>query len=407
MTTPTAFKTGVTDTGAGTGVHEYLALKQDLDGLIQAASILPVGDPWQIKGSLSFTPTVITDTFPPAPVLAWKVPSGKALLFLGGVVHNLAAATEYWRCCRRYFLFGYQATAAPAAPAAPTVALLALTDGIGTSGTYSYKVAPIDTFRRESAATVASTGVTLTSTNRGVTVTPPAAPTGAIGYNIYRTLAGGSTYYFIGTTPGATAYLDAQPDASVDTALQPNATWATGAITGETMDGPGEVILECGAIALTGAPTTIVYTGSYGQVKQAVLATFPATIGARLRAKLFQETESFLPVGTVAANLWRGPYASDVRSRHEEDLGAVAVSGVNAAPSAGSFIIYGQQVIGSSDREEATAAIRSKRIMPLSPSGILLPPLSEIVVEVGALATGVAGVRDVSLNGLLLPTAST
>lgn len=409
MTTTTAFKTGVTDSAAGSGVHEYLGLKEDFgDALSQVVSPLPFGDLWQIKGSLSHTPTLITDTFPPHPLLAYQVPSNKVLLFSGGVYHVLAAAIEYVRVCRRAFLFGYQATAAPAAPAAPTVALLALTDGIGTSGAYTYKLAPIDTFRRESAATVASSSVTLTSTNRGVTVTPPALPAGAIGYNIYRTLSGGSTWYFVGTTFGATAYLDAQPDASIDQTKVPSATWATGAITGETMEGPCEVIIEVGAVALTGAPTHIVYTGMTGAIKQAVAVTFPTTIGARLRAKLFGETSNFVAVPTATANVWRGPLTSDTRTRNEEDFGLTAVTGVNAVPSAGAFMVWGQQVIGVGARgaDPAAGTIHAYEIRPTNPHGVLLPPLSEVVVEVGALAAGVAGVRDVTLTGLLLPTAA-
>lgn len=402
-----AVKTGVADSAAGAGVHEYLALLGPLAAYLQACSILPTGDPWQIKGSLSHTPTLITDVLPPSPILGWKVPSGKALLFTGGVLHALTAATEYIRVCRRYFLGGYQATAAPAAPAAPTVALTALTAGIGTSGNFTYKVAPIDTFRREGPASVASASVTLTGTNQGVTVTPPAAGTGVIGYNIYRTVAGGSTWYFVGTTFGATAYIDAQPDADLDQALVPSNTWATGWINGEVMDGPGEVIIEVGAIALTGAPTQLIYKGAYSQQRQAFAVTWPTAIGARLRAKLFGETSNFVAVPTVAGNLWRGPHTADQRTRHEEDYGATAVLGVNAFPSAGAFIVWGQQVIGSTERDEATAAIKARAIWPLNPHGILIPPLGEIVCEIGALAAGVAAVRDVSLHGLLIPSTGT
>jgi hypothetical protein len=399
--------TGVTDSAPGAGIAEYLGLQGPLAALIQACAIIPVGDQWQVKGSLSFTPTLITDTFPPTPVLAWKVPGGKALLFTGGLIHTLVAATDYVRVCRRYFLFGYQATAAPSAPAAPTVALQALTDGIGTSGAFTYKVAPVDTFRREGPASVASASVTLTSTNRGVTVTPPAAGTGVIGFNIYRTLAGGATHYFVGSTFGATAYIDAQPDASLDQALVPLNNWATGAVAGEAMDGPGELIIEVGAVALTGAPTHLVYTGAYGQQKQAFAVTFPTTVGQRIRAKTFGETSNFIAVPTAVNNAWRGPHTADVRTREEEDLGATAVSGVNAVPSAGAFIVWGQQVIGASERAEATAAIKSKIIVPTNPGGVLLPPLSDIVCEIGALAAGVAAVRDVSLHGLLIPTTGT
>lgn len=409
MAATVAFKTGVTDTAAGAGVHEYLAFQEDLAGLTQAVMQVPCGDQWHIKGSLSMTPTLITDTFPPAPVMAWKVPSGKALLFTGGVGLSLAASTEYYRVCRRFFLWGYQATAAPSAPAAPTVALTAMTAGIGTSGAYTYKVAPLDTFRRESAATVASASVTLTGTNQGVTVTPPALPTGAIGYNIYRTLAGGATWYFVGTTMGVTPYVDAAPDSQLDTGQTPSATWATGAIAGETSDGPCEAIIEIGGIALTGPPTSLIYTGSYGGTNQMQAVTITNTIGARTKFKPFLEASNFIPVGTLSANLWRGPHTSDSRTRQEEDYGVTAIKGVNAVPSAGAMMVWGQQVIGVGQRgaDPVASTIHAYSIIPTSPAGVLLPPLSELVVEIGALAAGVAGVREFSLNGLLLPATST
>lgn len=402
----TAVKTGVTDSAAGAGVNEYLGLQGPLAALSQVVSVLPHGDPWQIKGSLSFTPTVITDTFPPAPLMAWKVPSGKALLFTGGVVHSIAATLEYYRVCRRYFLWGYQATAAPAAPAAPTVALTAMTAGIGTTGAYLYKVAPIDTFRRESAATAASSSVTLTSTNQGVTVTPPALPTGAVGYNVYRTLAGGSTYYYVGTTMGVTPYVDAAPDSQLDTGQQPSATWTTGAISGETMDGPGEAIIEVGAIVMTSPPTSLIYNGSYGGRNQMQAVTITNTIGARTRFKPFFEAQNFIPVGTLSANTWRGPHTSDTRTRQEEDLGVTQILGVNAVPSAGAMMVWGQQVIGVGARsaDPVAATTHAYQLFPTDPNGILIPPMGEIVFEIGALAAGVAGVRDVTLVGTLIPT---
>lgn len=413
MTATTAVATGVTDTAAGAGVHEFLGLREDfVNAISQVVSPIPFGDTWQIKGSLSFTPTLITDTFPPKPVMAWKVPTGKTLLFTGGLAHSLAATLEYYRVCRRYFLFGYQATAVPAAPAAPAVALQALTDGIGTASAYSWKVAPVDTFFREGAVSVASAALTLTATNRGATITPPALGTGATGYNIYRCLAGqqvGGPWYYVGSTFGVTPYIDAQPDASLDIALVPANVWTTGAITGEVMEGPGEVIIEVGAVALTGAPTHLVYTGAYAQQKQAFAMTFPTTVGQRIRGKLFGETSNFAPVPTASANLWHGLYTADLRNRHEEDFGVRSVTGINAVPSAGAFIVWGQQVIGVGQRgaDPVAATIHAYSLLPTNPHGSLIPPLGEIVVEVGALAAGVAGVRDVTLTGLLIPTPAT
>jgi len=386
-----------------------------LPPLVTAALIPSVGVPWQIKGSLSFTPTIITDTLPPSPVMAWQVPTGKSLLFTGGRFSSLGAGTEYWRVVRRYFMFGYQATAAPAAPAAPAVALAAATSGIGTAGAYLYKTAPVDTFLHEGPVSVASASSTLTATNTTVVVTPAALAAGAAGYNVYRTLAGGSIFYYVGDTLGASAYTDALPDAAIDPTKnggldrQPGdanvVAWATGDVKGEVAQGPVELIIEVGVVGLIGAPTKIVYQGSYVDGgRQAFAVTFPTTIGQRIRAKLAGEVANFVAVGVVAgrAHLWRGPTSADIRTRTPFDYGTLNVLGVDAAPSAGSYIVWGVQVIADSARQEATAAIRDNVLMPLNPSGVLIPALGEIVVEVGALAAGVAGVRDVNLNGLLI-----
>lgn len=412
MTSVTTFKNGVPDIAAGAGVVEYLALKNELAAAVQGVAVIPHGDPWQMKGSLSFTPTLITATLPPSPVMNWRVPSGKALLFTGGGVSSLAASIEYFRVCRRFFMFGNQQTAAPAAPAAPTTALLALTDGIGTSGAYSWKVAPLDTFGREGALSAASSpSLTLTGTNRGATITPAALGTGVIGYNIYRTLAGGATYYFVGTTLGAAAYLDALPDSSVNITLTPNATWATGDVAGETADGPVELIVEQGAVVAATPPATMVYTDPHGQ-KRAVAYTFPAaTIGTRIQVPLYGNTAGFVPIGVIAgrANSWRGAFGADLRTRTPADYGAIAVSGANVAPASGCYIVWGQQVIGIGARSSDPVAgtIHHYEIKPTNPHGVLIPAGGEIVVEAGALAAGVAGVRDVALSGVLIPTTGT
>lgn len=410
MVATTAVKTGVSDAAAGAGVHEYLGLQEEFGtALAQVVSPVPFGDNWHIKASLSFTPTVISDIRPPHPLLSWKVPTGKALLFTGGIVHGLAATLEYYRVCRRYFLWGYQATAAPAAPAAPTVALAAMTAGIGTSGNFTYKIAPIDTFLKEGPASVASTSVTLTATNQGVTITPPAAGTGVVGYNIYRTLTGGATWYFVGTTSGVTPYVDAAPDAQLDVAQTPLNNWTTGAITGEVMEGSGEVIIEVGGVAMTGPPTSIIYTGTYGGTNQMQAVTITNTIGARTRFKPFLETQNFVADPTITANLWRGLHTSDTRTRQKFDFGVTAILGVNAVPTAGAMIVWGQQVIGVGQRgaDPVAATIHAYQILPTHPGGVLIGPLGEIVLEIAPLSAGVLGVRDVSMNGLLLPTSVT
>jgi hypothetical protein len=186
-------------------------------------------------------------------------------------------------------------------------------------------------------------------------------------------------------------------------------TWATGDIAGETADGPCEVIIEGGAVAPGTPPTHLVYVDPYGY--QRVLAvTWPTTIGQRIRAKLYGETSNFIAVPALAAsvNTWHGPW-TDVRDRLPFDYGAVSVKGANAAPASGSYIVWGEQVIGVGKHTGGVVAVQlqSQDIYPTNPHGVLIPPNGEIMVEVLPISAGVAGVRDVTLSGMLIPTTGT
>lgn len=401
-----AYKNGVPDTAPGASVLEYLALQSALAAAVQGVAIIPHGDPWQIKGSLSYTPTLITDTLPPNPVLAWGVPEDKALLFTGGIYHCLAAATDYVRVVRRHFLAGVISSALPAATAAPTTTTVNTLAGSSMgAGTRSYKVAPYNMLRQEGNISPAAANLVISAT-QNVSISFPALPAGAIGYNIYRTLAGGSTWYYIGSSTQTNNYIDGQPDAAVDTSLTPSVSWAVGYVAGETMDGPGEAIFEVGPVAVTSPPGTIWYLGASGQTRQGIVYTMPTAIGARLRFKPYNEATAFTAAPTAAANLWRGPL-TDKRRYSEKDNGIRGIVAMSFVPATGDFVVWGQQVIGSTLRNEAAAAIKAMTIIPTNPHGVLIPPGGEIVAEVGALATGVAAVRDISLKGMLIPATAT
>ncbi|MDP3767768.1 MAG: hypothetical protein Q8S13_07115, partial [Dehalococcoidia bacterium] len=156
-------------------------------------------------------------------------------------------------------------------------------------------------------------------------------------------------------------------------------------------------------------PTSLIYVGAYGSTRQMQAVTITNTIGARTRFKPFLNAQNLVADPTLAINLWRGLFTADTRERQEEDFGVTAIKGVNAVPTAGAMMVWGQQVIGVGQRgaDPAAATIHAYSILPTDPHGVLLPPLSEIVLEHAMISTAVAAVRDYTLFGLLIPTAGT
>lgn len=102
-------------------------------------------------------------------------------------------------------------------PTAPTVALGSAT---GLTGTYKYKVTyEIDSYQ-EGSSSIASDP--LTPSNEKITVTIPVSTnTRVSARNIYRTLAGGSIYYFLTRVADntTTTYSDSIADGSLDTTI--------------------------------------------------------------------------------------------------------------------------------------------------------------------------------------------
>lgn len=89
------------------------------------------------------------------------------------------------------------------APAAPTVALY--TGGAMNTGAYYTQVTYVDALGGESLSTESSSTTTTTGTTLGLTVTSPAASTGAVGYRVYVTAAAGGSGTEILAAPTCTA----------------------------------------------------------------------------------------------------------------------------------------------------------------------------------------------------------
>lgn len=385
---------GVTDSAPGAGIADVLALLETINGnerAIQLIEQVAMGSKaLTLRASLTYTPVLIADTVPPAPVLSYCVPAGKAFIFDGAHLMSPVADENLMRVCRRYLLKGNNAQAAPSALAAPTPTLTAHDAGNTDDGIYSYKVAPIDAFGKEGVISAASSNVTTSAGNRLVSLALAALPTGAVGYRLYRTLKGGAVYYFLDET-NATPYLDVAPDADLDQTRTPATTWGV-APTADTPVGTCEAQFEC-VTALAQAPTRMVYKDERGK-QDAITQTPTATAGARSRMKARNEARSFATTPSGITGLYADAKASD--------FGISSVLGFNIANATigGQWVVWGLQVLAATRWLTVPAAGAVVGCDP--PRPYLFPPGSELIVDLGTTVAAAAGVRDISVFGRLI-----
>jgi len=100
------------------------------------------------------------------------------------------------------------------APAVPTVAAGATG---GLTGTYQYRL----TAYGSAGESYASTSASVTVTAKKITVTPPALPSGATGFRVWRTRAGKSAFRWVGTIAGSVAWTDNVDDTDLGDELAP------------------------------------------------------------------------------------------------------------------------------------------------------------------------------------------
>ena len=175
------------------------------------------------------------------------------------------------------------------AAAAPT-ATVSTTSGVLT-GAYSY-VVTFATGQQATPTTVALSGHTTAAGSASNTVTPsaaqvtltgiPAGPPGVAARDLYRTTAGGSTYYYLATISDdvTTDYTDNAADSALGSAAPTENTTGT-PLTLPVYSAPPSGVSAGTVVAVTasGAATLQVYTGSTWQPVGSTSAATTSALG--------------------------------------------------------------------------------------------------------------------------------
>ncbi|MDE3095592.1 MAG: hypothetical protein KGK07_06285 [Chloroflexota bacterium] len=396
--------TGVTDQPAGAGVQEFLGLadpRYAAGGIVQAVTDLAIGDAITLHGGSSFTPPVVGATAPGMIVLAWRPPPDKLLIVDDAQFLSQIASATYCRIGKRHFLYGRNNVAAPGAPAAPTVAVAASVVGMDLAA-YTYKVAPVNAIGQEGPVSPASAIATTTAGNRRVNVTPPALPTGAVGWAIYRSLQGqtGGPWYWLTFTRYGTAFPDVNPDSALDATLVPANTWAIADAPNVDVcaGGSGELQLET-MIAMSAAPANVIYKEARGRWRSAPLS--PGLAVGRTRSQLYGAGDSF---AAAALNTMFQRGSQLAQSDRTYDFNVAAIAGFDGPGTGGAFVVWGAHLWAAS--ELTVAGIASLYPFAGLKRPLIVGPNAEVYAEVGNSATAAAGLRQVTINGRLIPIAA-
>lgn len=377
------------------------------------------GTPFTLRATgAAFTPPVVTATQPPQPVMTFN---GK---FLGTTVNSYVidsvnirilapAATSValmGRLVKRQIMYASTVTAAPAAGAVPTGAALAYTGAANGGGTYQYKYVAVDIWGNEGTYSGASLNVA-PAANNGVTVTCPAVPAGAAGYNIYRTLTGpGVNFFYLGRT-NTTTFRDITPDSSLVLLANSIGLWGTKPNI-DTVTSPVELVMEK-FVALALAPTIIstkTYPGAI--VNNRVVTIAPAVAVGRYRIPGEVEGKAFLTTPTITTALARDidiNYAGGAGAgsgQLNSAFGDIAINSFNIADAAigGTFVVWGHSLVGVTDAvppvvggfSEGTTLTMKWVAPPVFSSG------EEIAIELGCSATAASVTAEVYVTGRYL-----
>lgn len=424
-----------TNNSVGVITHPYTGLS-----VVSNSKLLPSmfsdivranSGPFTLEASATFTPPVVTATVPPQPVMTFS-PVGliNSTQFTSAIIDSVIiqinggsqvqAAGLIGRVVKRRLMYASTTGAAPAAGAAPTIAAVAF-NGSALSGTFQYKCVAVDPWGYEGNYTAASLNFT-PGANQGATVTCPAVPAGAVGYNIYRTYAGPSaTFYFLGRTNNTT-YTDIIGD-TMTLAAGTIGAWGTTPPSTDSLTvlQPLEMIFEVLSTALASAPTKV-HIGSYPKTannNRVVTIAPPTAIGSRYRILGEDESKSFLTTTTAVGGLYREYDANYPTAPYTQMQAAFGHESIikfdkSDATIGGKFVVWGQNLLGITTKTTSYGMIATTPTLAmLSPSeGSVLrmdwvsAPIvaggEEMVVEIGSSTTAASISVTVYVTGRLL-----
>lgn len=361
-----------------------------------------------------FAPPIVTATQPPQTVMTFsgKIPGATVNNYvIDAVIIRIlgpaaVAAGLLGRVVKRHVLYASTQTAAPAAGAVPTGAALAYTGAANGGGTYQYKYVAVDIWGNEGNYSAASANVA-PAANNGVTVTMPAVPAGAAGYNVYRTVTGpGATWFFLGRT-NTTTFRDITPDSALTLAAGTIGAWGTLPAI-ETVNAPMELVMEK-FVALTGTAPVIISTKTFPGTtdNNRVVTIAPGAAVGRYRIPGEVEAKAFLAAPTITTALARdidANYTYGGKTQINAAFGDIAVNSFNQSDAGmgGTFVVWGHELVGVTEGPAAAATAGFGEASAFSMKWVASPVFAgtdEIAIEIGSSITNNAVSFEITVSG--------
>jgi hypothetical protein len=338
-------------------------------------------------------------------VLSYIVPTGKIFIPEWVSCNGAGTLNALARVSHRYHLWAFSGAALANPTANATGPSISAGASVGMNiGVYSYKWTILNNVG-ETLPTAASANVTTTAATDGITVPLPTVPAGGCYIRIYRTVAGGSTYFLLHELDGAVGgYTDTHPDADLNQAVTPpGANTTAGSVSG--LDNPplstvAEIVFHVVRLALSASPTAIIYTDEDG-LQERTTTTVTVTIDTQTQITLKRADLGFTgPLDAIprtkAANFRGGNVNHGLRE----------MKGVQGNPATGQYNIYGYHPVLRGEIKPATAAPVAGAVdcMCLFRNPVAFPAGAEVTVDLvhPQGITAAAGVRAVDLVGRLI-----
>lgn len=375
-------------------------------------SLIQVIDQWAdsedfiyMQAMGSATLPIMSTTIGWRTVISFIVPVGKIFIPEWVSYNGAGVANVLARVSRRYHLWAFSGAVLANPTANVTAPTIAANVSFGMNiGVYSYKWTILNNVG-ETLPTAASANVTTTATTDGITLPLPTVPAGGCYIRIYRTLAGGSTYFLLHEIDGAVGgYTDTHPDSDLDQTIQPPGSNTTaGSVSG--IDNPpnttiAEIVFHVVRLALAASPTRIVYVDEDG-FQENTTTTITLTV----------DTQTLVPLKRSDLG-FTGPLDAMPRTKLANFRGGNVNHGlkqmnfVSGNPATGQYNIYGYTPVLRGVINPTTAAPVAGSVdqMCSFKNPVAFPPGAEVTVDLvhPQGATAAAVVHNACLAGRLI-----
>ena len=147
---------------------------------------------------------------------------------------------------------------------------------------------------------------------------------------------------------------------------------------------------------MSAAPANVIYREARGRWRSTPLS--PGLAVGRTRSQLYGAGDSFA-AATLATMFQRG--SQFAQGDRTYDFNVAQVAGFDGTGTGGAFVVWGVHPCAAS--ELAVAGIASVYPFAGLKRPLIVGPNAEVYAEIGNTATAAAGLRQVTINGRLVP----